>query len=469
MAEGVRNELNDEMLSIDSRGIRILSEGRLFRAFSAKESRDFVRPIFESGLVDELNSRGMIARTWISDRKIDGYDAVVEHELISPLTLPFEWSFSMLQDAALAFLELVELSARYGYYLKDAHPYNFVWENGSPLWVDFGSFERADAEFGDFFALRLFVKFFYEPLVMWSRFGDFFGAVMMENRSEEARLDTDSFWRLTHPVTRLIPRRLLARIARMEESFQRLAGIRDIEARGKRGMVLAGGRMLKKIFYRDTSALCRKWLRKIRRIPAPQNLGQWSDYHRSLGDVEHYPRFCRILEIIDSLKCRSTLELAGNSGAFSLMLARHGVGGRIICSDNDARAVDQLYRTVRGGRVPQVTPAWLDIRHPIVTNGFDGPQKRFRSEVVLALAVTHHLILSQKMKLSQLLRMIGSYATDYVLIEFMPLGLYDGEHATPIPEWYTVDWFRSEFSRQFTLLQECVLEENRILFVGKLP
>lgn len=469
MAESIRNELNDEMLSIDSRGSRILSDGRLFRAFTAAESRDFVLPIFESGLVDELNSRGLIARTWISDRKIKGYDVVVEHELISPLTLPFEWSFSMLQDAALAFLELVEVSARYGYYLKDAHPYNFVWKNGSPRWVDFGSFERANTEFGDFFSLRLFIKCFYEPLVMWSQFGDFFGAVMMENRSEEARLDTDTFWRLAYPAVRMIPRRLLTWIARQVESFQKLAGIRDIEARRKRRIVLVGGRVLKKLFYRDFSTLCQQWVRRIRRISAPQKQGQWSDYHRALGDVERYPRFCRILEIIESLKCHSTLELAGNSGAFSLMLARHGIGGRIICSDNDAKAVDRLYRTIRAGQVPQVTPVWLDIRYPVTANGFEMPQKRFCSEVVLALAVTHHLILSQKMKLSQLLRMIRSYTTKYVLIEFMPLGLYDGENASPIPEWYTVDWFRMEFSRQFVLMQECVLEENRILFVGKLP
>jgi hypothetical protein len=55
-----------------------------------------------------------------------------------------------------------------------------------------------------------------------------------------------------------------------------------------------------------------------------------------------------------------------------------------------------------------------------------------------------------------------------VLIEFMPLGLFDGTSTPPIPSWYSVDWFRSNFAKQFELLQEETLEENRILFVGRL-
>ena len=468
MADQTLNELDDETLSVDTNGTRILSGGRLFRAFTAAESRDFVRPIFESGLVDELNRRGLIARTWISDQQFEGYETVVEHELISPLTLPFEWSFSMLQDAALAFLELVEVAARYGYYLKDSHSYNFVWKEGRPLWVDFGSFERMNTEFGDFFSLQFFVKYFYEPLVMWSRFGSFFGAAMLEDRSESAILGTDAFWRLVYPWVRLIPRHWLVQIAHAVESCRRLAGIRDIAARKKSRAVLIGGMILKKLLYRDTGKLCRKWKRKIHRIPFPKEWGQWSNYHTKLGNVEHYPRFQRIMKILDSLNCRSVLELAGNSGSFSLLLAQHGVGGRIICTDCDVQAVDLLYQTIRNGKVPQVSPAWLDIRYPRIMYGVERPQKRFRSEAVLALAVTHHLILSQKLPLSQVLKIIGSYATNYVLIEFMPLGLYDGKNTTPIPEWYTVDWFRREFALKFISVCEIVLEENRILFVGRI-
>lgn len=467
MDKSLRNELDQTVLSTDVRGERILSGGCLYRAFSAGDARRYVMPMFESGLVEELNRRELIARTWISGRKLDGYDLVLEHELISPLTLPFEWSFSMLQDAALAFLELVETAGKFGYYLKDSHPYNFVWKEGRPLWVDFGSFEPVSPEFGGFFALSHFVKYFYEPLVMWSRFGSFFGAAMLENRSESTILSTESFWKLVHPSLRLLPDSVLGKSARAVESFRRLAGLRDIGARGKTGAELHGGRVARFWFYRDLSRICRKWEKAVRRIRRPGTRGQWSSYHTGLGEIGENPRFRRILEILQSLRCDTVLELAGNSGAFSLLLAKHGVGRRIICSDYDPQAVDLLYRTLREKEIRSVTPVWLDIMYPGETCAFPGPQCRLRSEAALALAVTHHLILSQNIKLPQLLRMIGEYASRYVLIEFMPLGLYDGGHSTAVPEWYTIDWFRAEFARQYELREVVTLEENRILFVGE--
>ena len=50
----------------------------------------------------------------------------------------------------------------------------------------------------------------------------------------------------------------------------------------------------------------------------------------------------------------------------------------------------------------------------------------------------------------------------------MPLGLWDGKTAPPVPRWYTIDWFRSSFEKYFNIVLEEKVWENRILFVGEL-
>jgi hypothetical protein len=64
--------------------------------------------------------------------------------------------------------------------------------------------------------------------------------------------------------------------------------------------------------------------------------------------------------------------------------------------------------------------------------------------------------------------MLKKYSNKYVMTEFMPMGLWDGKTAIPYPAWYTTDWFRENFSKHFDIIKEEQLEENRILFFGKI-
>ena len=54
-----------------------------------------------------------------------------------------------------------------------------------------------------------------------------------------------------------------------------------------------------------------------------------------------------------------------------------------------------------------------------------------KSDIVLAMAVTHHLILGQKLSIDFIFSQIKQYANKYVFIEFMPLGLWGGKEILP--------------------------------------
>ena len=51
----------------------------------------------------------------------------------------------------------------------------------------------------------------------------------------------------------------------------------------------------------------------------------------------------------------------------------------------------------------------------------------------------------------------------------MPLGLYSGslENTPPVPDYYTLDWFKDNFSKYFNYILDEEVEVNRHLFIAK--
>ena len=63
--------------------------------------------------------------SWIAEA---GWHGALEHQAVEFVSWPYEWPFSMLKDAALLQLRLVETSIRHGWILKDATPFNIQWQ-----------------------------------------------------------------------------------------------------------------------------------------------------------------------------------------------------------------------------------------------------------------------------------------------------------------------------------------------------
>ena len=114
-----------------------------------------------------------------------------------------------------------------------------------------------------------------------------------------------------------------------------------------------------------------------------------------------------------------------------------------------------------------ITPVVLDAIFPIENIYKESPVNRFRSNAVIALALTHHLVLSQGIRLEAIFEIFSRYSSRFVLVEFMPLGLWDGVTAPPLPHYYNQEWFSACFQRHFRIILVEKLEENRVLFVGE--
>jgi len=454
-----------DLSSIDDNGRVFFLDGRIFRAIS-EDASDRVRELFSCGLVSDLVESGILPETRITEHTLDGYGMVLEHKRCHPVTYPYEWSFSMLRDAALVVLRANLVAGKYGYQTKDCHGFNIVFDGTSPRFVDLGSFVKVTEGFKGWLAFEEFLCFYYYPLRIWKDGNGFIARRMLQGNPA---MPLVSYLLYRFPLCRILNHAWQEKMARL---FLKLKVSSPETLRKKDDGLLMN--LARSLAARNLLP-CMKvdllaWLGKVEKLSLKKFATMWGGYHDEFsrqGNIVPTPRFERIISLIRELNPASILELAGNQGILSTLLAEELPGTKVVCSDYDELAVDVMYRTTRE-RDGRISPVLLDFMYPVLTPTREHPAERLQSQLVLALAVTHHLLLTARLNIENVLRTIASYSSEYVMIEFMPLGLHDGKSAPPIPSWYTVDWFRSNFARQFELRLEEQLEENRILFVGRL-
>ena len=96
--------------------------------------------------------------------------AVLRHERIPFVSYPYEWTFSMLKDAALLQLDLLLAALDHDMVLKDSTPYNVQFgARGRRSWTS-GSFERR-REGEPWVGYRQFCMLYLYPLLLQSAKG----------------------------------------------------------------------------------------------------------------------------------------------------------------------------------------------------------------------------------------------------------------------------------------------------------
>jgi hypothetical protein len=137
----------------------------------------------------------------------------------------------------------------------------------------------------------------------------------------------------------------------------------------------------------------------------------------------------------------SFIDIGCNDGIFSLLLAREGLKGLAI--DLDEYALNKLYSFVKKHD---------EISLAIAFGSFMSVFKQ--AELVLALALTHHLYLSQNMSFDQIAQQLSKISTKFVITEFMPDGLGGSSHhpeppPNPLPEDYCLSNFTLALEKYF--------------------
>ena len=198
----------------------------------------------------------------------------------------------------------------------------------------------------------------------------------------------------------------------------------------------------------------------------------WGDYQGKSGFLDKRgtvyidERFEHVKRLVERTQAKRVTELACNQGVLAEHIAQLNFVDSVICCDIDEQAIDSLFRRVRS-RCAKLNPMVLDFMLPARSAPTDLVEDRIRGDVVIALAVTHHLSLTQGYPFERIFRTISKYTWRHAIVEFMPLGLWNGTYAPPLPDWYSEDGFRSGLAPFFETLDRKQIQENRVVYFLK--
>lgn len=454
-------EIDEHCLSVnDSMGRVFRWRTRLLRGVPPAHVSAFSR-FWESGLYRELHDAGLVPETHLTDLKTEHGGLVLEHEAVPVVTYPCEWTFGMLRAAAELVLDVNERARRYGYELKDAHGFNVVFDGGRPLYVDFGSFVPRRRGATGWTGEEEFRQFYLHPLRLWSTAGPHLARRLLIG---DNCIDDYAAFRLVGRIGGVCPRFVAKGLLALRRRMWLSSVVSDDELIARAGWFLARWRSSRLPPYSGrTEMRLRRVLSGIRPWREPT---LWTGYHQPMREAGYSSRIRTIVERVRALNPRRVMDVGCNEGEVAFLLREiAGVHG-VVAMDADPNAVEVLFQRMHGRRLG-ITPVLSGLMMPLSPALGESQEVRFGSDVVMALALSHHLILTQRQPIDYVLRKLASFSTGYLFVEFMPLGLWDGHTAPPLPVWYTEAWFHDAFCRYCSDVQVEQLEENRVLFWGR--
>ena len=158
-------------------------------------------------------------------------------------------------------------------------------------------------------------------------------------------------------------------------------------------------------------------------LPSPRPRSQWLDY----ADIHSYTqetiaaKRAAVERFVHALSPRRVLDIGANTGEFSMLAASHA--GFVVATDADPDCVDEAYRRCRQAGIRNVLPLVVDITNPSPVGWAGRERKSFldraRVDVVIALAIVHHLAIGASIPL----RLISEYFAQlgkFAIVEFVP-------------------------------------------------
>jgi hypothetical protein len=452
--------------TVDQFGRVFFYQDKVYRLiYNSIDCKEFLNSLLYTKLV---NLGYIVKTTIVTDFEIEGYELILEHQKMLN-TKPNEWSFLMYKEAALLIFKINEISNEFGYELKDAHPWNVLFDGYRPVFIDIGSFQKSTNK-NYWNAKHEFIITDIFPLLLWSKGEYCILRLFLENGFGLRR-----FLPLQNIESVNYVRNILKEI---KETNIYKKGTINLTTTSKiiSFIFIFMNRIIGKIrnkkdynFFTIQERYIDISYSYIDKISKKEIYTPWENYHSEyiLSDnIKSTPRFDRIMILIKELcsDSQSAIDLAGNQGAFAFLLEKMEFFKSIILTDYDENAIDKAYGYIKRNN-SKVHPLLVNFMSSFFV--IESFTKRIKADVVFALAVTHHLVLSQNIPLPIVFEKIALYSSKYVIIEFMPLGLWGGTNKPEIPIWYNQDWFQNIFEDYFELLHIEQLEANRIVFIGK--
>ena len=370
-----------------------------------------------------------------------------------------QWTIQMFKDASSHLIKINKFLSQNGFGLLDANTSNLTFINSKPILIDTGSL--FGTSINSKALLRSFYHSFIIPINLHAK-NDFFAFSKYINTYQYPNF----FLAPTHKI----------------ESSQHYFNYFDRDVSFKLEIQKGVKVLLRTSVHFRLRFIAIYLSKKIKRFnlsydyPGLNNLiekssgkdevqidSEWKDYHTNYNSS--ISRFSEILELLTKhdVKINDMLDVAGNQGEFSSFMLKSEFVNKALVMDYDHESINIGYRKRRGFN--GLDFLWAN---PFADNKVKQLSNKYKSEAVFALALTHHLILSQKINLDYLICTLVSYSKKYLIVEFMPKGLYDGSADVSVPVYYTLEWFEQVLKKYVEIIEFKEIADNRVLFLTRI-
>ena len=341
---------------------------------------------------------------------------VVEHARIPFVTYPCEWSLEQLFDAATLTLDLAEQALTHGFVLKDATPYNIVFDNAKPVFVDVPSFVRRDPAATAWIAGGQFTRQFLLPLLAHK-----LGVSRIQNIYLTHRDGMEATELRSLPGLAKLFRRGYFSLVLVPLLLERFSGSGPLTPKWEPQTASA-----EKAEY-TMQWLLRSFRRQLRAVePKRQVSTHWATYQRQVPSYspEEFAAKRRFVEESTGIASpRRVLDIGCNEGLFSQAAAAHGAS--VVAFDQDAGVIGALYRKAHEDG-SSILPLVLDLGRSTPAHGWRSREyasfldrARGNFNLVMALAVLHHMLVTDGVPLGDALEFFAELTTDHLLLEYV--------------------------------------------------
>lgn len=382
---------------------------------------------------------------------------VIKPQKVHFISYPYEWSFSQLKDAALVTLEIAKIAIEFGMILKDASAYNIQFHRGKTVLIDTGSFVSYQ-EGKPWVAYNQFCKHFLAPLTLMAK-KDVRLNLLLKQYIDGIPLDL---------ACALLP-------LKTKFSFSLLSHLHlHAKAQEKFGTVEGLAKKVRSISKTQLLGLLDNLSSTINKLNWKPIKSEWGDYYNKTNYSDEAAEHKKLIikQLTNQISPKMIWDLGGNNGLYSRIAGSEGA--LTICFDVDPIAVETNYQKVKRDNSQMLLPLIQDLTNPSSGIGWaqkerEGLLERGTPDLIMALALIHHLAISNNVPLGNIAHYFSLMAP-YLIIEFVPKEDTQVKRLLASREDiffdYYIEGFKEKFSNYYRFLQEIQLNDsNRILFL----
>lgn len=413
--------MNKENFSIEPSSFRdnlgniYYVDNRVIRTINSNGKKNF-KYIVDEKILDESIKNNFLINTKIINKDelpsfFSKFEYVVESESIPYISYPYEWSFEQLKCAAIHHLNFQIFLFEKGAVLRDSSAYNIQFIGSKPIFIDLLSIKQYRE--GDYWiGYKQFCENFLNPLLLGSIKGVQHNSWFRGNLEGIPTIELNKILNLNDKLSFNVFSHVY---------LQAKLNVKSIESSKK---VYKNYNNLKKLSKNSYISIVKQLKDWILKLSFKKENSIWQNYsNKNTYDNNEYNQKKFIVSKFIKKKNPSTVfDLGCNDGNYSNLCLESGAKS-VIGFDFDHNAISKAFLEANKNKI-NFLPLVLDATNPSPNHGWfqkerKGFLERFKSEVLIALAFEHHLVIGKNIPIEQFIDWILKISNNG-LIEFVP-------------------------------------------------